>query len=181
MWTDELCDYVKTRWADGASAQEISVGAYERFRAVKTRNAILGWLHRQGLSRIDCGGSNAAQRVARARASQRAKRQAVLSRAQREMFSPARPKPVEPRAAFVELEPTCTLIAAGDRQCRWMPGDPKVCSDVCGRETAEGATYCAHHAALAYAPEVKRKSPDNLTRLARYLDALGQYPAGASL
>jgi len=85
-WADlnreQRLEIIAPKWRDGLSASEIAklfVGC--------TRNAVIGYCHREGLTRSDAGASAAASNRARARAAHEATKPKV-----------AKPKPVPRRA-----------------------------------------------------------------------------------
>lgn len=51
-------DLIKTLWNKGKSATEVAVAVNQRFGRRRTRNAVIGLVHRMGLSRRGCGGAN---------------------------------------------------------------------------------------------------------------------------
>jgi GcrA cell cycle regulator len=53
------------------------------------------------------------------------------------------------------------LIEFKDGMCRWPIGDPLSASfSFCGCKTRIGATYCQHHARIAYQPVQRRAKPN---------------------
>ena len=56
---------------------------------------------------------------------------------------------------------SATILALGDRSCKWPMGDPlSVDFHFCGKSAAPGIPYCADHSQLAYQPK-KLKSSSN--------------------
>jgi GcrA cell cycle regulator len=149
-WTDERVELLKKLWQDGLSASQIS----KQLGAV-TRNAVIGKVHRLGLS-----GRGAPSKPRRATfTSPRPAR-------------PRTPRPARPqRPAAVSQERrmalryadegpgTATCLTLGAHMCKWPIGDPLADSfTYCGRRSAENGPYCHAHATVAYQPAQARKS-----------------------
>lgn len=150
-WTDERVDSLKKLWLEGQSASQIA-----KFLGGVTRNAVIGKVHRLGLS-------------GRAAPSQPARAVFRAPRPVRPAASGAAParRPAEPRVLPVAPSPIpelaespgeATVLTLGLHMCKWPIGDPA--SDTftfCGRRAADEGPYCPHHAALAYQPPQNRK------------------------
>ena len=153
-WTKDRVGRLKTLWLDGWSAEQI---ARELANGI-TRSAVLGKLHRLGLST----GRAPVQRNVRPHGAQ------APSRKRRAPSAPAapaaRPLPPEPAKPAPE-QGLASVLSVGRRQCRWPLGDPKASDfSLCGRPIARGA-FCEPHAARAYTP-----APET----ARHLERLAQ-------
>jgi len=164
-WTDERVETLKKLWLDGLSASQIA----KQLGGV-TRNAVIGKVHRLGLS-------------GRAAPSHPSRPAFKAPRAPRPVTHAApRPRAMEPRlhhapapkpAPFVELPGTATVLTLGRHMCKWPTGDPS--SDdftFCGRRAVDEQPYCADHARVAYQPPQgkKKTSVAELTRsLRRYI------------
>ena len=141
-WTDDRIETLSNLWREGMSASQI---ARDLGHGI-TRNAVIGKVHRLGLT------GRAAPRLPGARRpDQRRGRRGRL---------PHRPKPARPLPAPVAGASDLPLPETGlagvvsvrRGQCRWPMGDPLAdgfC--LCGRPAIRGA-YCAPHAGLAYRP-----------------------------
>ena len=153
-WTDERVELLKKLWQDGLSASQIA----KQLGGV-TRNAVIGKVHRLGLSG-----------------------RATPSKPQRTVFKaprPARPaqaspsaprriaEPVSSHAAaptpvrYVDEKPgTATVLTLGAHMCKWPIGDPALDNfTFCGRRSEENGPYCHEHATVAYQPaQAKKKS-----------------------
>lgn len=145
-WTHDRVETLTKLWRDGRSASAIA-----RDLGGVTRNAVLGKIHRLGLS----GRAKPARPGSRRARASKAERPAA-----RQRRAAQRPWPVvvEP----TPLEGTADVVSVGAHDCRWPIGDPKTRGfALCGRRAVRGA-YCAPHGALAY-----RETPrDHLLRLA---------------
>jgi GcrA cell cycle regulator len=171
-WTDERVETLKKLWQDGLSASQIA----KQLGGV-TRNAVIGKVHRLGLSGRAAPSKPArpvfkAPRPARPAAQPAAPRRIAEPVAAQAATAPA-PTPVPSPVRYVEEAPgSATVLTLGAHMCKWPIGDPS--SDgftFCGRRQAEGP-YCAEHARVAYQPAQakKRSSASELARsLRRYI------------
>ncbi|MGH6957667.1 MAG: GcrA family cell cycle regulator [Caulobacteraceae bacterium] len=164
-WTDERVETLKKLWLDGLSASQIA----KQLGGV-TRNAVIGKVHRLGLS-------------GRAAPSHPSRPAFKAPRPPRPISPPApRPRAIEPRAhhipaqrtvPFVDLPGTATVLTLGAHMCKWPIGDPTSQDfTFCGRRAGEDGPYCIDHARMAYQPpQGKKKSTvAELTRsLRRYI------------
>jgi GcrA cell cycle regulator len=165
-WTDERVEILKRLWLDGLSASQIA----KQLGGV-TRNAVIGKVHRLGLS-------------GRAAPSHPSRPTFKTPRPPRPISMPA-PRPARaleprthiaqaPRAPFVELPGTATVLTLGAHMCKWPIGDPSSNDfTFCGRRANDGdGPYCIDHARLAYQPPAgkKKSTVAELTRsLRRYI------------
>src|SRR5579875_2188488 len=147
-WTDDRVDVLKKLWLDGFSASQIA----KQLGGGLTRNAVIGKVHRLGLSG-----------------------RAAPSQPQRPAFRPTRPArpaiaqaptprrlelpqaPVEPLPVFAcEEAGSATVLTLGSHMCKWPIGDPSSDSfSFCGRASHDGP-YCAQHARVAYQAQPKK-------------------------
>ncbi|HPA37295.1 MAG TPA: GcrA family cell cycle regulator [Phenylobacterium sp.] len=171
-WTDERVETLKKLWQDGLSASQIA----KQLGGV-TRNAVIGKVHRLGLSGRAAPSKPArpvfkAPRPARPAAQPAAPRRIAEPAVAQAAAAPA-PTPVPSPVRYVEEAPgSATVLTLGAHMCKWPIGDPS--SDgftFCGRRQSEGP-YCAEHARVAYQPAQakKRSSASELARsLRRYI------------
>lgn len=142
-WTHEAVETLKRLWAD----PDLSAALIAKRLGV-TRNAVLGKIHRLGLSKPRGARSQpvrvpACRPVRRARSSRSARAAGPISAASRD--SDGHPSPPEVGPGLVRR-----LEDLPRRACRWPLGDPKADDFAfCGR-AAERGPYCAAHAAVAY-------------------------------
>ncbi|MEQ8405424.1 MAG: GcrA family cell cycle regulator [Oceanicaulis sp.] len=163
-WTDERVETLKKLWADGLSASQIA-----KHLGGVTRNAVIGKVHRLGLS-----GRAAPSRPARrpaARPAPRAAKPAAAKSAQpaakpAAATAPAPVREVKPAApvrapAEAKRLPNgeyATVLTLREGMCKWPIGDPGDTEfRFCGRHSGIGSAYCEAHAQLAYQPQNKRK------------------------
>lgn len=161
-WTDERVTVLKKLWAEGHSASQIA----KQLGGV-TRNAVIGKVHRLGLS----GRATPSRPVKRPPRLARPKPRfmpetAVAAPAPAAPLSGLPDTPVRPERAqsLAPLPPLpmadgapATILTLRDSMCKWPigdPADPKFA--FCGRK-ADCGPYCAEHAAVAFQPARKRE------------------------
>jgi GcrA cell cycle regulator len=153
-WTDERVEILKKLWLDGLSASQIA----KQLGGV-TRNAVIGKVHRLGLS----GRAAPSQPTRPVFKAPRAPRPAPAPAPRRiEAHShahvPAHAAPVPTPAFYAEEPGSATVLTLGAHMCKWPIGDPS--SDgfsFCGRRTDVDGPYCVQHARVAYQPTQTRK------------------------
>ena len=162
-WTDERVDRLRRLWIEGLSASRIAA----ELAGGVTRNAVIGKVHRLGLSGRSKGAPAAS--AAKVRPSLKPVDQA--------------PRPPVPQGAVtmimrgdnpialrggvlgvtpirssgdnvVALAETVTIMDLREAMCRWPVGDPsssefRYCG---GKAPIGGGPYCAHHSRMAYQP-----------------------------
>lgn len=161
-WTEDRVGALKKLWLEGQSASQIA----KALGGGVTRNAVIGKVHRLGLSG-----------------------RAAPSQPARTTFRPARPRPpaaapsaprrieaVQPRPApqpaprpepMPDLPGTATVMTLGSHMCKWPIGDPSSAEfSFCGRRASEGV-YCVEHARVAYQPALKKNGAAELARSLR--------------
>jgi GcrA cell cycle regulator len=160
-WTDERVELLKKLWQEGLSASQIA----KQLGGV-TRNAVIGKVHRLGLSGR-AAPSKPARTVFKA---PRPARAAAAPAAPRRLAEPAQLAPTTPSPVrYVDETPgTATVLTLGAHMCKWPIGDPALDNfTFCGRRTGEGP-YCHEHAQVAYQP-VQAKKKSSAAELARSL------------
>lgn len=156
-WTDDRVDLLKKLWAEGLSASQIA----GRLGSV-TRNAVIGKVHRLGLS-----GRATTSRMKSHRPRQRmaAKRLAksryatignpalrALYNAETNVYLPPTEELVIPVAERKSIQ-TLTEVT-----CRWPIGDPQNTEfHFCGKNKVPGLPYCEFHARRAFQPPQTRR------------------------
>lgn len=154
-WTDERVELLKKLWADGLSASQIAgeLGGI-------TRNAVIGKVHRLGLSGRAKSPSSSAPRPRKTRPAShmvRVSRPAVRGNTALayDYEAEAEPELVE---AVIPLEQRRTLVQLTDATCRWPVGDPGSADFFfCGGPSKEDGPYCTHHSRVAYQPAADRR------------------------
>ena len=146
-WTDDRIETLKKMWAEGLSASQIA-----RALGEVTRNAVIGKVHRLGLS-----GRASPARVERARPVSQAR---PMLRAAPQHIQ-AVEEPLEP----MPENPVSVLDLTGS-VCKWPIGDPSEANfRFCGRKSRANAPYCEAHARMAYQPAQNRKDRDRVRNI----------------
>jgi GcrA cell cycle regulator len=156
-WTDERVEMLKKLWTDGLSASQIAgeLGGI-------TRNAVIGKVHRLGLSGRAKSPTSAAPRPRKPRPHAQMLRVSRPSlrgnTALAHAFElEAEPEP-EPIDNVIPLGQRRTLLELTEETCRWPIGDPGSPDFFfCGGQTIAGLPYCTHHSRVAYQPANVRR------------------------
>ncbi|RZJ06169.1 MAG: GcrA cell cycle regulator [Brevundimonas sp.] len=165
-WTEDRVGALKKLWLEGQSASQIA----KQLGGGVTRNAVIGKVHRLGLSgrATPSQPARATFRPARVRPAptQAPSAPRRIEAAQTRSIAPAQPT----RPSAPELPGTATVMTLGAHMCKWPIGDPSSTEfSFCGRRASEGV-YCVEHARVAYQPAVKKNGATELARqLRRYI------------
>jgi len=162
-WTDERVELLKKLWLDGLSASQIA----KQLTGV-TRNAVIGKVHRLGLS-----GRAAPSQPARTTFKAPRPARPVAPSAPRRVEA-AQHAPAQPRAIVYDETPgSATVLTLGAHMCKWPIGDPSADSfTFCGKVSEADGPYCVAHARVAYQPQQARKrsgASDLARSLRRYI------------
>ena len=161
-WTDERVEQLRKLWSEGLSASQIA----GRLGGV-TRNAVIGKVHRLGLSGRATTSRMKTHRP-RARAAVPAKR-AVTSKSPRfaQLGNPALRALYQPEAEpfvpaaeelVIPLAERKTIQTLVECSCRWPIGDPQQADfHFCGKNKVPGLPYCEFHARRAFQPPQPRR------------------------
>ncbi len=159
-WTDERVSTLKKLWLEGLSASQIA----KQLGGI-TRNAVIGKVHRLGLS----GRATPSQPARTAFKPQRIARPATPAPQPVRRAIPA-PPPVEHPVHRMEEPGFATVLTLGAHMCKWPIGDPSTDGfSFCGRRTGEDGPYCNEHARVAYQPALKKSGRSGASDLARSL------------
>lgn len=178
-WTDERVELLKKMWSEGQSASQIA----KELGGV-TRNAVIGKVHRLGLSNRAGASSTPApeKKPAKAEVSPRTEpkkpakpipteKVIEVTVAPRKPIVPAgQPLPPQPSANEIpaetlanvrEIEKTAkriSLMELTERTCKWPIGDPAT-DDFwfCGLAVQQGKPYCEAHVSVAFQPMSSRR------------------------
>jgi GcrA cell cycle regulator len=155
-WDDNRIELLKKLWSEGLSASQIAgeLGGV-------TRNAVIGKVHRLGLS-------------GRAKA-----KPAAIARPRKLVKAPPRTTTIAVRGNLAvivdaEIEPEVqpqmrtnvvipiarriSIMELREGLCRWPIGDPLQGDFAyCGADCGTGKTYCEGHARIAYQPQNDRR------------------------
>lgn len=148
-WTDDRVEELKKLWAEGLSASQIA----KKIGGV-TRNAVIGKVHRLGLSGR-AAPSRPSSRPARAPKPRVAAPVKAKAPVVRKIMEPAIEAPAPERLPNGEF---ATVLTLKDSMCKWPIGDPSSGDfRFCGHRSKAGDAYCEAHAQIAYQPQQKRK------------------------
>jgi GcrA cell cycle regulator len=178
-WTDERVETLKRMWAEGQSASQIA----KELGGV-TRNAVIGKVHRLGLShRVggegDVRAEEAAEPVVETLVVEAPEPEPEPARsaaaeapppALRKLVPAGQPLPPQPAANEISPEALAsvrevekrarklTLMELTERTCKWPIGDPAT-DDFwfCGLPTLPGKPYCEAHVGVAFQPMSARR------------------------
>src|ERR1035437_527364 len=156
-WTDDRVEQLKKLWEAGLSASQIAAELGN-----VTRNAVIGKVHRLGLSGRAKSPSSAAPRQRKARPAQQ------MMRVSRPV---SRGNTALAHAFEVEMEPDpiaydnvvpmsqrLSLLELNEATCHWPIGDPSSSEFFfCGGKALSSLPYCAHHSRIAYQPASDRR------------------------
>lgn len=153
LWPEEDVEMLRDGWAKGLSAGQIS----RKFNGKYSRNAVIGKVHRLGLSGRGPSSTPRPPRNTRPRK--------YLSPSQRRLFSPRlSPRPdytPQPRLAaelaeikaLPPIDPSLTVLRLTTYTCRFPIGEPDQAGfTFCGRTCDAEEPYCCDHTKLAYTP-----------------------------
>jgi len=178
-WTDERVELLKKMWGDGQSASQIA----KELGGV-TRNAVIGKVHRLGLSNRAGGTAPAAKPAAKDKPAPRdkpvkAEAQPAAPAADAPVMNPITRKaivpagqPLPPQPSANEISPEAlasvrevekkakkiSLMELTERTCKWPIGDPAT-DDFwfCGLSVQSGKPYCEAHVGVAFQPMSARR------------------------
>ena len=174
-WTDERVETLKRMWNEGQSASQIA----KELGGV-TRNAVIGKVHRLGLSNR-VGAAPGAAPVAgkpgvasvEAEVEPAVEEKPVerpLAPLRKPVLVPGQPLPPQPAANEISPEALANLaeverkarrinlMQLTERTCKWPVGDPAT-DDFwfCGLPSVAGKPYCEAHVAVAFQPMSSRR------------------------
>lgn len=176
-WTEERVELLKKLWTDGLSASQIASELGD-----VTRNAVIGKVHRLGLSGRAKTVRSAAPRPAKPRRPAAPRPQSGGGRSQVKQPVMARsvgntalkaetvayaeteaeavpyrsPAPVE--ELVIPSGTGLSLVELNEHTCKWPIGDPtKPDFHFCGGQSKSGSPYCERHGRLAYQPVNDRR------------------------
>jgi len=158
MWTEERVELLKKLWAEGLSASQVA----KQLGGV-TRNAVIGKIHRLGLSGRATTNRAPRARPAAPRAAAPRPQQTATARPAAVKETPSLPDP-EPQIQMpVEISPgmLATVLTLTEHTCKWPIGDPGTEGfHFCGHKADAAQPYCTAHARLAYQPAQPRRRTD---------------------
>ena len=180
-WTEDRVEKLKMLWQDGSSASQIAKALGD-----VTRNAVIGKVHRLGLSNragsvkpnkaksLDSSASKARPRTLTPKVKTiidthiPAKNSIIPMR--KPILTPGQPLPPQPSANEISPEALATvkevekgakklnLLQLTERTCKWPIGDPSTHNFwFCGLAAQTGKPYCEAHVGVAFQPVSNRR------------------------
>lgn len=152
-WTDDRVATLTKLWADGLSASQIAAEL-----GGVTRNAVIGKVHRLGLSGRAKPASTSARKLKTATRSA-----STYNTRPRALRPTGRTAPSMPTRATIEDIPApkskkLALVDLTEKTCKWPDGDPSTDDfHFCGNTTKEDAPYCQYHCRMAYQTVTDRR------------------------
>ena len=178
-WTNERVEILTKMWAEGNSASQIA----KELGGV-TRNAVIGKVHRLGLSnRATTSTSNKSESKTKSspKSSSKAQQKARkidaaepkpnnVTSLRRQIIPAGQPLPPQPSANEISPEALArvseiekqakklSLLELTERTCKWPVGDPATEEFwFCGLATQSGKPYCEAHVGVAFQPMNSRR------------------------
>ncbi len=158
-WNDERVDVLKKLWGDGLSASQIA----GRLGGV-TRNAVIGKVHRLGLSgRATTSRMKSHRPRVRAQAGRRLMKPRLPGSAANSPLRSLYMSDMEPyvppaEELVIPLAERKYIQTLTESCCRWPIGDPQQPEfHFCGKNKIPGLPYCEVHARRAFQPPQARR------------------------
>ncbi len=156
-WTDERVELLKKLWGEGLSASQIA----GRLGSV-TRNAVIGKVHRLGLSgraTTSRAGNRPRTRLAASKRPAKPRFAQIGNPALRALYQPdAEPYTPPAEELVIPLAERKTIQTLVECSCRWPIGDPQMADfHFCGKTKVAGLPYCEFHARRAFQPPQARR------------------------
>jgi GcrA cell cycle regulator len=150
-WTPERVEQLRNFVVNGLTCSQIAaeIGV--------TRNAVIGKIHRLGLSPGRPAAAPARSSPPRARRPRFSPQRQLLRLIHAE--APSMPDGTAFASAPVDSVQPCSLVDITPDKCRWPVGDPAAADFAfCGNEAIKGFSYCAGHARMAYRGTARRRA-----------------------
>jgi GcrA cell cycle regulator len=161
-WNDERVETLKKLWQDGLSASQIA----GRLGGV-TRNAVIGKVHRLGLSGRATTSRMKSHRPRRsvainkrlASSNNKPRFAQVGNTALRQLYqADAEPYVPQIEELVIPEKERKYIQTLTDACCRWPIGDPQLADfHFCGKGKVQGLPYCEFHARRAFQPPQARR------------------------
>jgi GcrA cell cycle regulator len=154
-WTPERVEQLRSSVGNGLTCSQIAA------QIGVTRNAVIGKIHRLGLSPGRPAGAAVRACPPRARQPRPASQQRRLLRL---MWSEGAPvADAAPALTAVDSAQPCSLLDLDRGKCRWPLNGPACDGGTgdfvfCGNAAVDGFSYCAGHARMAYRPPARRRA-----------------------
>ena len=167
-WTEERVEMLKKLWSEGWSASQIA-----RELGEMTRNAVIGKVHRLGISARSTTPKHGRQPSSKTLRTAQPSKPTVAASATSAL---RRPKSSTPKIASESKAPTpviptkfevriagkpVSLMELTESICKWPignPGDQEF--RFCGNPSDQGQPYCTDHMTMAYQPASSKRGRD---------------------
>jgi GcrA cell cycle regulator len=176
-WTDDRVELLKRLWSEGLSASQTAV----ELGGGISRNAVIGKVHRLGLSARAKSQSSSVPLQRKPRAHAHAIRivrggvhgntaLAPLQAYDTQAYATqAVANDVEPEPQLIEnvipIGQRCSILDLNNHKCRWPIGDPSLPDFFfCGGKTVGGMPYCGYHSRIAYQPAADRRRDKRMSQ-----------------
>jgi hypothetical protein len=174
-WTDQMAAHAVEVYREGASASETAREVFQRFNVRFSRNAIIGKMHRMGVTRsVEVARHRTHPKPPpKPRAPPRPPRPAIVTGPTDDTPRALTPEAFSARLdrAFAPLSGRTPvgMMDLTHRHCRWPVGERDGEALFCGVDREEGRAYCSHHHRLgvtAFRPS-QAKTGNELARQLR--------------
>ena len=148
-WTDDRVELLKKLWSEGLSASQIA----SKMGGV-TRNAVIGKVHRLGLS----GRATPAKPQLSRKTEKVEKTETRTFQSRAKAFKSSIPEPDFMEPLILATGDNATVSTLSRNMCKWPIGDPSSEDfHFCGQKATAGKPYCAYHAHMAFQPSTTKK------------------------
>ncbi len=154
-WDDNRIDQLKKLWSEGLSASQIAAEL-----GGVTRNAVIGKVHRLGLSgRAKAKPATMARPRKVVKAAARTSTIVVRGNLAMVEMVDAVPEAMPVREnVVIPMSKRISIMELREGVCRWPLGDPLQAEFAyCGADCGGGKTYCEAHSRLAFQPHGDRR------------------------
>jgi GcrA cell cycle regulator len=170
-WTDERVELLRKLWLEGLSASQIASALQNGI----TRNAVIGKVHRLGLSgRVKASAPSIPRVRTKPLRPSAPRSSAPMMRGNTALAVKSLPaEVVEPEPledVVIPISERVTITELKEAMCRWPLGDPTTAEfRFCGaKKPVDGAgPYCAYHSRIAYQPVQERRRERDRERRAQ--------------
>lgn len=178
-WSEAEKNLAKEHWMQGDSAASISRELAHSLGARRSRNSVIGMLHRAGLAGQHTQPTRSTTR-ARLRKDPSPRPRSTSPRINRVEQAARLSAELARIAALPPIDPTLGIERLNAFTCHYPIGDPKDADFAyCGRTCSKGV-WCAEHHRLVYRPDSVQslKRTESAAGWAARKDQGGQYIAG---
>src|ERR1700754_3544786 len=156
-WSDDRVEQLKKFWEAGLSASQIAAELGN-----VTRNAVIGKVHRLGLSGRAKSPSSAAPRPRKVRPAQHMTRVSRPASRGNNALAHAFEVELEPDPIaydnVVPMSQRLSLLELNEATCHWPIGDPSSSEFFfCGGQAVSRLPYCVHHSRIRLQPASDRR------------------------